>query len=84
MPAIIKDILVNLNIGAKANSAGDYAISVAPALDAHLTGIAFLYDPIVPVSDAGWIPAEVIRPRSARTRRRRARRSTALPRRAGP
>ena len=44
---MIKDIVVNLNVGAKANSASDYAISVAAALDAHLTGIVFLYGPIV-------------------------------------
>jgi hypothetical protein len=29
-------------------------------LQAHLTGIAFVYDPIVPISDGGYIPAEVI------------------------
>ena len=45
--AMIKDIVVNLNVGAKANRASDYAISVAAALDAHLTGIIFLYGPIV-------------------------------------
>jgi hypothetical protein len=55
---MIKDIVVNLNVGAKATPAGDYAISVAAAFDAHLTGIAFLHDPIVPVSGAGT--AEVI------------------------
>jgi nucleotide-binding universal stress UspA family protein len=57
---MIKDIIVNLNVGEKAGPAGDYAISVAAAFDAHLAGIAFLYDPIVPVSGAGFIPAEVI------------------------
>ena len=35
---MIKDIVVNLSVGAKANSASEYAISVAAALDAHLTG----------------------------------------------
>ncbi len=57
---MIKDIVVNLSIGEKPGPAGDYAISVAAAFDAHLAGIAFLYDPIVPVSGAGYIPAEVI------------------------
>jgi hypothetical protein len=56
---MIKDIVVNLNVGAKANSASDYAISVAAALDAHLTGIGFLYGPIVPVSRAGYVPPEL-------------------------
>jgi nucleotide-binding universal stress UspA family protein len=57
---MIKDIVVNLSVGEKASPAGDYAVSVAAAFDAHLAGIAFLYDPIVPVSGAGYIPAEVI------------------------
>ncbi len=57
---MIKDIVVNLGVGDKRSPAGDYAISVAAAFDAHLAGIAFLYDPIVPVSGAGYIPAEVI------------------------
>jgi nucleotide-binding universal stress UspA family protein len=57
---MIKDIVVNLNVGANSGPAGDYAVSVASALDAHLTGVAFVYDPIVPVSSAGYIPPEVI------------------------
>jgi nucleotide-binding universal stress UspA family protein len=57
---MIKDIVVNLGIGQRANQAGDYAVSVAAAFDAHLAGIAFLYDPIVPISGAGYIPADVI------------------------
>jgi nucleotide-binding universal stress UspA family protein len=57
---MIKDILVNLSVGERPGPAGDYAISVAAAFNAHLAGIAFLYDPIVPVSGAGYIPAEVI------------------------
>jgi nucleotide-binding universal stress UspA family protein len=57
---MIKDIVVNLSVGEKAGPAGDYAVSIAAAFDAHLAGLAFLYDPIVPVSGAGYIPAEVI------------------------
>ena len=53
---MIKDIVVNLSVGEKAGPAGDYAVSVAATFDAHLAGIAFLYDPIVPVSGAGYIP----------------------------
>ena len=59
---MIKDIVVNLSIGEKASPACDYAVSVAAAFDAHLAGIAFLFDPIVPVSGAGYIPADVIEP----------------------
>lgn len=57
---MIKDIVVNLGVGEKTSQAADYAISVAAALDARLTGIAFLYDPIVPISGAGYIPGDVI------------------------
>jgi len=57
---MIKDIVVNLGVGERTNQAGDYAVSVAAAFDAHLAGIAFLYDPIVPISGAGYIPADVI------------------------
>jgi nucleotide-binding universal stress UspA family protein len=57
---MIKDIVVNLSVGEKAGPAGDYAISVATAFDAHLAGVAFLYDPIMPVSGAGYIPADVV------------------------
>ena len=57
---MIKDIVVNLTLTQAGGPAGDYAISIATALNAHLAGIAFLYDPIVPVSGTGYIPAEVI------------------------
>ena len=57
---MIKDIVVNLNVGAKANSASDYAISVAAALDAHLTGKRFpLQSASCPVSRAGYVPPEL-------------------------
>ena len=56
---MINDIVVNLSVGAKANSAGDYAISLATALNAHLTGIIFLYGPTMPVSRAGYVPPEL-------------------------
>jgi nucleotide-binding universal stress UspA family protein len=57
---MIKDIVVNLGLGERAGPAADYAISVAATFDAHLAGVAFLYDPIVPLSGAGYVPAEVI------------------------
>jgi nucleotide-binding universal stress UspA family protein len=57
---MIKDIVVNLTIGEGGGPAGDYAVSVAGAFGAHLVGLAFVYDPIVPVSSMGYIPTEVI------------------------
>ncbi len=57
---MIKDIVVNLSIGENGGPAGDYAVSVADAFGAHVVGIAFVFDPIVPISGTGYIPAEVI------------------------
>ncbi len=57
---MIKDILVNLSLGERGGFAGEYAVSVAAAFEAHVAGIAFLYDPIIPLSGAGYIPADVI------------------------
>src|ERR1700726_3230243 len=57
---MIKDIVVNLSVGQGGDPAGRYAVSLAAALDAHVVGVAFVYDPIVPVSGMGYIPAEVI------------------------
>jgi nucleotide-binding universal stress UspA family protein len=42
---MIKDILVNLSVGKPRDVAGDFAISVANAFQAHLSAIAFAYDP---------------------------------------
>lgn len=57
---MIKDIVVSLSVAEGGGYAGDYAVSVASALEAHLTGIAFVYDPVVPVAATGYIPPEVI------------------------
>src|SRR5271170_608541 len=62
---MIKDIVVNLSVREDGGSVGDYAVSLAAALDAHITGIAFVYDPIVPVSGTGYVPAEVIETQQA-------------------
>ena len=57
---MIKDIIANLSVTKEGSIVGKYAVSVAAALEAHLTGVAFIYDPVVPISGAGYIPAEVI------------------------
>jgi nucleotide-binding universal stress UspA family protein len=57
---MVKDIIVNLGVAKNGSVVGNYAASVAAALQAHLTGVAFIYDPIVPISDGGYIPAEVV------------------------
>jgi nucleotide-binding universal stress UspA family protein len=57
---MIKDIIVNLSVTQEGSVVGKYAVSVAAALEAHLTGVAFIYDPVVPISGADYIPAEII------------------------
>jgi nucleotide-binding universal stress UspA family protein len=58
---MIKDIVVNLSVGPARDVATDFAVSVAAAFDAHLSGIAFRYDPLVPVmADMYGIPSDVI------------------------
>jgi len=58
---MIKDIVVNLSVGEGGGPAGDYAVSVASALETHIAGIAFIYDPIIPGgSGMEYIPVEVI------------------------
>jgi len=56
---MIKDIVVNLGLGAQ-DPAGDFAISVAGAFEAHVLGVAFVYDPIIPGTVMGGIPPEFI------------------------
>jgi nucleotide-binding universal stress UspA family protein len=56
---MIKDIVVNLGLGAH-DPAGDFAISVANTFDAHVLGVAFVYDPIIPGAVMGGIPPQFI------------------------
>jgi len=56
---MIKDIIVNLRLGAR-DSAGDFALSVAATFEAHLLGVAFIYDPLIPGSIMGGLPPEFV------------------------
>jgi nucleotide-binding universal stress UspA family protein len=56
---MIKDIVVNLGLGAQ-DTAGDFAVSVADAFKAHVLGVAFSYEPVIPGSVMGGIPPEFI------------------------
>jgi nucleotide-binding universal stress UspA family protein len=57
---IIKDVVASLSVTEGGSFTGDYAVSVASAFEAHLTGIAFVYDPVIPVASTGYIPPEII------------------------
>jgi nucleotide-binding universal stress UspA family protein len=57
---IIKDVVASLSVTEGGSFTGDYAVSVASAFEAHLAGIAFVYDPVIPVASTGYIPPEII------------------------
>jgi nucleotide-binding universal stress UspA family protein len=57
---MIKDIVVNLSADKGERPAADYAISVATALEAHIAGVAFVYDPFDLVSHLGYIATDVV------------------------
>jgi nucleotide-binding universal stress UspA family protein len=57
---MIKDIVVNLSGPGQTDFAVKYALSVARTLGAHLTGIAFLYDPVIPDGALGGVPVQLI------------------------
>jgi nucleotide-binding universal stress UspA family protein len=56
---MIKDIIVNLGLG-KHDPAGDYAITVANTFEAHVLGVAFAFEPVIPGMVMGGIPPEFI------------------------
>ena len=55
---MIRDLIVNLTEGP--DVAGPYAIAIAEAFDAHVGGVAFAYEPIIPPTIMGGIPASLI------------------------
>jgi nucleotide-binding universal stress UspA family protein len=57
---MIKDLVVNLAVGESRGDPGAYAVSVAEAFGAHVAAIAFAYDPILPATLMGGIPADFI------------------------
>jgi nucleotide-binding universal stress UspA family protein len=59
MAIMFKDIAVNLGLGAH-DPAGEFAISVADAFEAHVLGVAFSFEPVIPGLLMGGIPPEFI------------------------
>ena len=57
---MIKDILVSLPVGESSNAAVYYAVSVAKAFDAHLVGLTFVYEPLVPGAVFDGLSANII------------------------
>ncbi len=57
---MIKDIVVNLTPGTENDPARRYAISLAEAFDAHVTGVAFAYDPAWPPSITDMVGGDIV------------------------
>jgi nucleotide-binding universal stress UspA family protein len=57
---MIKDVVVNLAGGQTADVAADYAISMGRTYGAHIVGVAFVYEPVIPGSLLGGIPTDLI------------------------
>ncbi len=57
---MIEDIVVNLNVRGGDAAGADYAVSAASMLDAHITGVAFAYEPNVPGASMGYLPVEIL------------------------
>jgi nucleotide-binding universal stress UspA family protein len=57
---MLKDVVVNLSGRASLDFAADYAISIAASFGAHVTGIAFLYEPVIPDGTLGGVPVDLI------------------------
>jgi nucleotide-binding universal stress UspA family protein len=57
---MVKDIVVNLTGGAPQDFAADYALSLAQLFEAHIAGIGFVYEPVIPGSLMGGVPSDLI------------------------
>ena len=66
---MLKDIVVNLGLGAH-DPAGQYAISLADAFEAHVLGVAFSFEPVIPGLVMGGIPPEFIESQRAESDKR--------------
>jgi nucleotide-binding universal stress UspA family protein len=60
---MIKDLVVNLTVGADRDPAAQFAVSIAEAFEAHIAGVAFAYDPIITPTvmdglSAAWIDSQ--------------------------
>jgi nucleotide-binding universal stress UspA family protein len=57
---MIKDVIVSLSAADKRDPAADYAISLAAAFDAHIAGVAFAHEPVIPVAVVGQVPSDFV------------------------
>jgi nucleotide-binding universal stress UspA family protein len=57
---MIKDVVVNLTGGQPQDFAADYAVSIGATFGAHVAGVGFIYEPVIPGSMLGGIPTDLI------------------------
>ena len=50
---MIKDLVVNLSVAPIRDVAGEFAVSIAAAFEAHVAGVAFVYEPAPPMLTMG-------------------------------
>lgn len=67
---MIKDLVVNLTVGADRDPAAQFAISIAARFEAHIAGISFAYDPVITPAvldglSASWVDAQRAENRAA-------------------
>jgi nucleotide-binding universal stress UspA family protein len=67
---MIKDIVANLAIGSERDIAGEFALSIAETFQAHVAGIAFWFEPVLPgeVVVEGGVPPEIMEALRERTK----------------
>jgi nucleotide-binding universal stress UspA family protein len=66
---MIKDIIVNLGLGER-DPAGDYAVGLAEIFEAHILGVAFCYEPVIPGTVMGGIPPEFLQAQRSEAEKR--------------
>jgi hypothetical protein len=57
---MFRDIILNLAVDGERDAVRDYALSFARAFEAHLTGVAFAYEPIAPGTIFDGVPEAII------------------------
>src|SRR5256885_9711422 len=57
---MFKDVVVNISGRGPRDFAADYATSIAATFGAHIAGISFLYEPVIPDGTLGGIPVDLI------------------------
>jgi nucleotide-binding universal stress UspA family protein len=57
---MLKDVVVSLSGRAPRDFAAEYATSIAATFGAHIAGVSFLYEPVIPDGTLGGIPVDLI------------------------